>query len=122
MQTLQIVVRANGVDGPNAVIRMIHHFVALALFSAPLDCRETLWNLKGACMVALGGEELPEVHKPEVPAYRKSLDQWDPAGLRCNLEACRRVGMRHGAFKSSSLKEWLDYTIQTFERVEGRVA
>ena len=122
MQTLLNVVRANGPDGANSVIRMIHHLASLASQDAPQAFRETLGSLQEACMVAMGGEEIPAVPVQEVPTYRKGRGTWDPAGLRCNLEAARRVGMRHGSFGNPSLKQWLDYTIQALEHDLRRTA
>ena len=116
MQTLLGIVQANGTDGPGSMIRCAHHFAVLGRFDAPPQDAETLGNLANACRVALGGEELPPVPRPEVPLYRSHRSQWDPEGLRANLEACRRVGLRIRAWENPGVRDWLNYAIQTLER------
>ena len=115
MQTLLNVAQMSAGDGASSVVRMTHHFAALAKFDAPERFQNALGNLERSCMVALGGEELPVIRRPEVPAYREHLSQWDPVALKANLEACKRVGLRIRAWENQNLREWLDYTINNLE-------
>lgn len=114
MQTLMAVAQMSGNDGAS-IVRMTHHFAAIARFDAPDKFQDALGNLEQSCMIALGGEELPAIRRPEVPAYRAHLSQWDPMALKANLEACRRVGLRLRAWEYPNLREWLDYTINNLE-------
>jgi hypothetical protein len=116
MKTILAAVQMYGADGQSVPIRMVHHFASLARFDVPENrFGDTLESLVNACLFALGGEELPRVPRPEVPAYRSDLPQWDPWALRCNLEASKRVGLRVRSWEDPQLREWLDYTIKTLE-------